>query len=366
MRCFTHPGRVRRRPTSARFDPAHFRRFYRLVGGGSVYIQWLVASPAIHQLFNPPQLEFSSMSSQRIVSVFGATGLQGGAIVDALLKEGTFVPRAISRNPDSLASKALKDRGVEVVKGDSLDKEGLIRALQGSEAVFAVTIPVFMHPNTEGKGEVVQGKNIVDAAKAVGVKFFIWSSLPSISKLSYGKYKRVIGYEEKEVVRKYLESSGMSHASVMVAGFLENLYTRPFMKATEGGYHIALPILKPTDLESFTWISRDLPAAVLGLLKNYSDPTKQINGKSYPVVTTTLQCAKLAELAGKAVGANVTFTTLPATGIPPMDEMLQAQAEYNGLYAATPVPNPELLALGVKFSTVEEFMEEALKPRFVQ
>jgi hypothetical protein len=26
----------------------------------------------------------------------------------------------------------------------------------------------------EGQGELVQGKNIVDAAKEVGVKFFIW------------------------------------------------------------------------------------------------------------------------------------------------------------------------------------------------
>jgi hypothetical protein len=43
-----------------------------------------------------------------------------------------------------------------------------------------------------------------------------------------------------------------------------------------------------------------------------------------------------------------------------------AHAEYSGLYGATPVPNPELVALGVKFGTVEEFMETELKPRFVQ
>jgi hypothetical protein len=43
-----------------------------------------------------------------------------------------------------------------------------------------------------------------------------------------------------------------------------------------------------------------------------------------------------------------------------------AHAEYSGLYGTTPVPNPELVALGVKFGTVEEFMETELKPRFVQ
>jgi uncharacterized protein YbjT (DUF2867 family) len=58
--------------------------------------------------------------------------------VDALLKDGMFVPRAISRNPESEASKKLKTRGVQVVKGDPLDKVGLVSVLRGSEAVFAV------------------------------------------------------------------------------------------------------------------------------------------------------------------------------------------------------------------------------------
>jgi hypothetical protein len=40
-----------------------------------------------------------------------------------------------------------------------------------------------------------------------------------------------------------------------------------------------------------------------------------------------------------------------------------SHAEYSGLYTDTPVPNPELVALGVKFGTIEEFVEEE-KPRF--
>ncbi|KAJ7745968.1 hypothetical protein B0H14DRAFT_2406623 [Mycena olivaceomarginata] len=307
--------------------------------------------------------------TSRIVSVFGATGLQGGAVVDALLKDGTFVPRAISRDPDSEASKKLKARGVEVVKGDPLDRTGLVSALHGSEAVFAVTVPVFFYPNMEGKGELVQGKNIVDAAKEVGVKFFIWRlvySLPSLAKISGGKYKNVVHYEEKEAVREHLESSGLTHASLLLPGFLENLHSRPLVTKTDNGYDIALPILKAIDLHSHTWVARDVPATALALLKNYTDPTKKINGKTYPVVSATISGARLAELAGQALGATVTFTTLPPMGLPPMDEMFLAHAEYSGLYGATPVPNPELVALGVKFSTVEEFMETELKPRFVQ
>jgi len=305
------------------------------------------------------------MTSPRIVSVFGATGFQGGSIVDALLKDGTFVPRAISRDPESEASKQLKARGVEVVKGDPLDKAGLVSALRGSEAVFAVTVPIFFQPDPE-KGEIVQGRNIVDAAKEVGVKFFIWSSLPSVSKMSGGKYKNVVHYDEKEIVREYLAASGLTHASLLLPAFLENFWIRNSLHKTDKGYNITVPNFTATDLQAFAWISRDVPAAILALLKNYTDPAKDINGKLYPVVNANISYPKLAEMTAKALGVEVTFTTAPPSGVAARDEMFAAQAEYGGLYTATLVPNPDLVALGMKFSTVEEFLETEVKSRFGQ
>ncbi|KAJ6554161.1 hypothetical protein B0H19DRAFT_1262556 [Mycena capillaripes] len=305
------------------------------------------------------------MAPPRIVAVFGATGLQGSAVVDALLKDGTFVPRAISRDTESEASKKLKARGVEVVKGDSVDKASLVSALRGCEAVFAVTVPVFL-PNMEDKNEKVQGKNIVDAANEVGVKFFIWSGLPSISRLSGGKYKKVAHYDQKEAVQEYLKTSGLVHASLHLPGFLENFWTRGILKKTATGYDVAIPNFKQKDRQSFAWISRDVPAAALALLKNYTDPSNQINGKTYPVVCATIPFSELAAMIGKALGVEVTFTTAPPTGMVELDEMFASHAEYSGLYTATPVPNPDLVALGMKFSTIEEFLETEIKPRFGQ
>ncbi|KAJ6508256.1 nucleotide-diphosphate-sugar epimerase/NmrA family protein [Mycena sanguinolenta] len=115
------------------------------------------------------------MPSSRIVAVFGATGLQGSAVVDRLLQDGTFTPRAISRDPGSEASLRLKERGVEVFKANSSDRASLVNALRGSEAVFAVTVPSFGPPSSEGSpSEITQGKNIVDAAKEADVKFFVF------------------------------------------------------------------------------------------------------------------------------------------------------------------------------------------------
>jgi uncharacterized protein YbjT (DUF2867 family) len=64
----------------------------------------------------------------------------GSAIINAILKDGTFTPRAITRDLQSEAALTLQERGVEVVRGSPSDKTSLIPALKGSEAVFAVRI----------------------------------------------------------------------------------------------------------------------------------------------------------------------------------------------------------------------------------
>ncbi|KAJ7635531.1 hypothetical protein DFH06DRAFT_1436075, partial [Mycena polygramma] len=303
------------------------------------------------------------MPSTRIVSVFGATGLQGFAVIRALLKDGTFTPRAVSRDPQSEAARKLKEQGVEVVKGDALDKASLVPALDGSEAVFVVREHATLGAEG-GPDEVVQGKNIVDAAKEAGVQFLIFSSLPSISKISGGKYKNVIHYEQKAVVEEYLRASGLNNASIHLGGFLENFWKFGSLKKTDTGFTISPPLFSATDRQAFTWVEREVPAAVLALLKNYTDPSKAISGKVYPIVNANMSYSELAALTGKALGVEVTFTTGPPTGMLPYDEMFQSHAEYSGLYTATPVPNPELVALGVKFGTIEEFLEQDVKPRF--
>ncbi|KAJ6494124.1 hypothetical protein DFH09DRAFT_1376842 [Mycena vulgaris] len=287
------------------------------------------------------------MSPSRIVSVFGATGLQGSAVVRALLKDGTFTPRAISRDPTSEAALKLKASGAEVVKGDPLDKASLLSALRGSEAVFAVTTPIFpLKAEGEGPNELVREKNMVDAAKEVGVKFFIFSSLPSITKISGGKYKSCLHYDQKADIDEYLRSSGLANASLLLGGFLENYWKHGLLKKTPTGVDFAVPNYGATD--------------------NYTDASKNISGKFYPIVNENMPCAELAARTGKALGVEVTFTSAPPTGFRRWTEMFAAHAEYSGLYTATPVPNPDLVALGVELGTIEEFLETEVKPRFGQ
>jgi uncharacterized protein YbjT (DUF2867 family) len=108
-------------------------------------------------------------------------------VLESILADGTFVPRAVTRNTSSEVALKLKARGVEVVQADISDVESLKKAIVGSEGVFGVspwsmianvlltdsqiTNPVF-HGNAIS--EIDQGKNLIAASKAVGVKFFVF------------------------------------------------------------------------------------------------------------------------------------------------------------------------------------------------
>ncbi|KAJ6585549.1 hypothetical protein B0H19DRAFT_1110029 [Mycena capillaripes] len=243
----------------------------------------------------------------------------------------------------------------------------MVNALRGSEAIFAGTVPILSSIPLEGvSNEITQGKNMIDAAKEVGVKFFVFSSLPSLNKLSGGKYLKVAHYDDKEVIEDYLKSSGLANASLHLGGFPENMWTRKTLKKTPTGFNISIPKYNASALQAFTWIGHDLSEATLVLLKNYTDPSKNVLGKAYPVVTAIMTYPDLTAMVSKALGVEVTFTSIASSGIPTLDEMFAAQAEYNGLYTATPVPNPDLVALGAKFGTMEEFMETEVKKRFGQ
>jgi uncharacterized protein YbjT (DUF2867 family) len=72
-----------------------------------------------------------------IITVIGATGVQGGSVVDAALKSGTYKVRAITRKINSDKAKALAARGVELAIADLNDEESLIKA-------FEVSYPSYM------------------------------------------------------------------------------------------------------------------------------------------------------------------------------------------------------------------------------
>ncbi|KAF7329342.1 NmrA domain-containing protein [Mycena kentingensis (nom. inval.)] len=308
----------------------------------------------------------------RIFTIFGATGSQGSSVLDAVLADGTFTPRAVSRSLDSDASKALIARGVEVVVADLFNKDSLKQAVRGSEVVFGVTNfwdPAIFPADPKGAGEITQGKNLVDAAKEEGVKYFLWSSLPNISKESKGLYKHVYHCDNKALIEDHLRASGVPHSIIFTGWFLENFYklgslTEPSPESP--GYIIPIPKFDASDKQGATWVRNDLGQAALALAKNYNTPKGAevgVLGGAFPVVTAKFTYGAVAEELSKALKKDVKFVSVETTGMAELDEMFLFQAKI-GMYHDTPVPNPKLVELGAKFGTMQDFIEKEIVPRF--
>src|SRR5262249_8201459 len=112
--------------------------------------------------------------SNRTTLVTGATGNQGGAMARELLPRGRFIVRALVRDPGSPAAQAFEPAGAALVEGSFDDRASLDRALAGVAGVFSVQT---FQDGTDV--EVRQGKSLADAAKAAGVRHFVYSSVGS-------------------------------------------------------------------------------------------------------------------------------------------------------------------------------------------
>src|SRR5258706_7721522 len=117
-------------------------------------------------------------NNEKLIAVIGATGQQGGGVVRALQASSQFKVRALSRNPGE--HRELAD---EVVEADLNRPDTLQPAFAGAHGVFLVTSSWL-----EGTDEFTQGTAVVRAAKAAGVKHFIWSTLPDVKAISGGKF----------------------------------------------------------------------------------------------------------------------------------------------------------------------------------
>jgi uncharacterized protein YbjT (DUF2867 family) len=140
--------------------------------------------------------------------MIGATGRFAGLVVPELIKRGVWV-RALVRSRE--AERIARDRGVdETVIGDLEDTRGLISAAVGADGVFHIG-PAF-HPR-----ESAMGVTMVNAAKAAGVRKFVYSAVihPSLSKLT--------NHAAKRPVEEALYESGMTFTVLQPASFMQNI-----------------------------------------------------------------------------------------------------------------------------------------------
>jgi len=152
--------------------------------------------------------------NDKVIAVTGATGQQGGAVARKLLAE-VWQVRALTRDIDKPAAQELRALGAEIVAGDMDDRAQLDAAFQDVYGVFSVQN--FWLPNVGFEGEIRQGKNIADAAKAAGVQHLVYSSVGAAHRGMGQKH-----FDSKWIIEQYIHSLDIPYTILRPAAFFEN------------------------------------------------------------------------------------------------------------------------------------------------
>ncbi|KAI7152264.1 hypothetical protein KC349_g9043 [Hortaea werneckii] len=246
---------------------------------------------------------------KKLLTIFGATGNQGGSIIDVVLASpelsNKYALRGITRDPSSSKSQALASQGVEMVQADLNDVGSLQRAMEGAYGAFGVTdFWAVMSKEIEFQ----QGRNLFEAAKAAGVTHYVWSSLPWAERLMGGVLMHVDHFDSKAMVEEYVEANkgGMVVSYYMPAMFLTMIKT--LVKAVDGTPMLSVPF--PSD--SIAWplvdVRRDGGKYVMGLF----EAGEKANGTEVHAVSTWTTPKEIVATLSKATGQEVVYNPVSA------------------------------------------------------
>jgi uncharacterized protein YbjT (DUF2867 family) len=217
---------------------------------------------------------------------------------------------AFTRDPKSKAAKALLEKGVEVVQGDMEDASSLDGALRGVYGVYSVQD----FWSVGAKREVVQGKNLADAAKKAGVDHFVYSSV--------GGAERNTGighWESKWEIEKHIRKLGLPATVFRPSAFMENYYVD----------QVEIGILQG---KLFDPVHGDKPYQTIasddigGFVALAFERPKDFMGLELEIAGSELTNRQAAEVFGKVLGRPVEFQEVP---IPPVNEFQEMFDWFN-------------------------------------
>lgn len=158
-----------------------------------------------------------------MIAITGATGQLGQLVIEELLKT---VPAsqivAIVRNPAK--AEALSNQGIVVRQGDYTDQAAFTTALNGVDKLLLIS-------SSEVGQRAAQHQNVINAAKAAGVKFIAYTSLLHADKSPLGLHVEHVQTE------KALAESGVPYALLRNGWYTEN-YLASAPPALEHGVFI--------------------------------------------------------------------------------------------------------------------------------
>ncbi|KAK5114109.1 hypothetical protein LTR62_002678 [Meristemomyces frigidus] len=178
------------------------------------------------------------------ILVTGATGKQGGAVIDALANNPDFTLLAQTRNATGAGAEKLKAKAsnIKVIEGDQEDVPTLFKnavaATDGGPIWGVYSVQISQGKGVTHDGEIKQGKAMVDESVKAGVKHFVYSSVDrGGDEASWENETPIPHFQSKHEIEHHLKKSAgaMGWTILRPVAFMDNLQpgfpTQVFMAA---------------------------------------------------------------------------------------------------------------------------------------
>ncbi|MFF5445556.1 NmrA/HSCARG family protein [Streptomyces sp. NPDC012888] len=282
--------------------------------------------------------------TEKTITVFGATGRQGGGLVRAILadRNGPFTVRAVTRDPASDRARELERLGAEVVGADLDDEASLAPALEHAYGAYLVT-DFWQHMSAER--EQAQARALARAASHAGVQHAIWSTLEDTREcvpledgrmpVLQDRYK-VPHFDAKAEADSYFTEEGVPTTFLRTTFYWENLIA-PFgpQRGEDGSLELVLPM---GDSRLSGIAAEDIGRTALEIFKRDTD----LIAATVSIAGEHLALAEMARILTEALGEPVNYRPLTpdayrALGFPGADEagnMFQYYADCEARFTA--------------------------------
>jgi hypothetical protein len=242
-----------------------------------------------------------SYATSRIF-VVGGTGAQGLPVISALVADGKYAVRALSRDPDSRRAKALLGLGnVSIVEGTFADETVLREGFRGCDGAY-INIDGF---NTGEKTEMYWAIRSYEIAIEEGVRFFVYGNLDyALKKSGYDSRFRAGHYDGKGRIGEWILTQNEGNKDRMGAAVFT---TGPYM---EMAISARTPMMPSLEDGVVTWRvplgNGAVPHVALDDCGYYArwlfDNAERANGMNLEVAIEHVEYHKLAAAFEKVTG----------------------------------------------------------------
>ncbi|UKA64666.1 SDR family oxidoreductase [Arthrobacter sp. FW306-04-A] len=156
------------------------------------------------------------MTDSGPVLVVGGTGMLGGQVVSGLLARGKQVRALVRVGSDATRLEAL---GATTARGDMMEPESLLRAMDGVEAVITSAAGYTRHRKGDSAViDTVGNINLIDAASRAGIRRFVLTSI-----LTCDQTPDVPHFWHKKLTEDRLEELGVPFVALRPGAFLDQI-----------------------------------------------------------------------------------------------------------------------------------------------